>query len=236
MPDVVVKLNLFEDRCFVPAPEVIRHQEVESLLASSTSETAKALRSAVGEVSRNGRAAKSRSATFSKPSASGQPVAASGKYFTTRSDVGSSTFQKIPGRNSGISWQAIPKYSQAIGVDPVSWTPDLLGERSPRCQDQERRIHGSSASRSSSWSVSGRTAESLSREFEPTAQTIRNWVVQADRDEGRRDDGLTTAELEEIRRLRRENKRLRMERDILKKATAWFARETDSVPPRRTDS
>ncbi len=83
---------------------------------------------------------------------------------------------------------------------------------------------------------SGRTAESLSREFEPTAQTIRNWVVQADRDEGRRDDGLTTAELEEIRRLRRENKRLRMERDILKKATAWFARETDSVPPRRTDS
>jgi transposase len=78
--------------------------------------------------------------------------------------------------------------------------------------------------------------EALSREFEPTAQTIRNWVAQADRDEGLRSDGLTTAEREEVRRLRREVKRLRMERDILKKATAWFARETGSVPPKPTDS
>jgi transposase len=83
---------------------------------------------------------------------------------------------------------------------------------------------------------SGRSAEALSREFEPTAQTIRNWVAQADRDEGLRSDGLTTAEREEVRRLRREVKRLRMERDILKKATAWFARETGSVPPKPTDS
>jgi transposase len=83
---------------------------------------------------------------------------------------------------------------------------------------------------------SSRSAEALSREFEPTAQTIRNWVAQADRDEGLRSDGLTTAEREEVRRLRREVKRLRMERDILKKATAWFARETGSVPPKPTDS
>ncbi len=55
-------------------------------------------------------------------------------------------------------------------------------------------------------------------------------------DEGRRTDGLTTAEREEVRRLRREVKRLRMERDILGKATAWFARETGSVPSKRTDS
>jgi transposase len=54
----------------------------------------------------------------------------------------------------------------------------------------------------------GRSAESLARDFEPTAQTIRNWVAQADRDEGRRADGLTTAEREELRRLRRENRRL----------------------------
>ena len=83
---------------------------------------------------------------------------------------------------------------------------------------------------------SGRTPESLSREFEPTAQTIHNWVKQADLDAGRRTDGLTTAEREEVRRLRREVKRLRMERDILKKAAAWFARETGSVPPKPTDS
>ena len=74
----------------------------------------------------------------------------------------------------------------------------------------------------------GRNPEVLAREFEPSAQTIRNWVAQADRDEGRRTDGLTTEEREELRRLRRDNRRLREEREILAKATAWFARETDS--------
>ena len=82
----------------------------------------------------------------------------------------------------------------------------------------------------------GRTPESLSREFEPTAQTIHNWVRQADRDDGRRDDGATSAEREELRRLRRDNKRLRQEREILAKAAAWFARETDSVPPKSSSS
>ncbi len=77
---------------------------------------------------------------------------------------------------------------------------------------------------------SGRSAESLGREFEPSAQAIRNWVAQADRDEGRRADGLTTDERQELGRLRRENARLREEREILKKAAAWFARETDSIP------
>ena len=74
---------------------------------------------------------------------------------------------------------------------------------------------------------SGRTPEELSREFEPTAQAIRNWVAQADIDEGRRDDGLKTVDLEELRRLRRENKKLRQEREILAKAAAWFAQETE---------
>ncbi len=78
----------------------------------------------------------------------------------------------------------------------------------------------------------GRTPEELSREFEPSAQAIRNWVAQADRDEGRRADGLTTLEREELRRLRRENRRLRQEREILAKAAAWFARETGSIPPK----
>jgi transposase len=78
---------------------------------------------------------------------------------------------------------------------------------------------------------SGRSPEELSREFEPSAQTIRNWAAQADRDDGRRSDGLTTDERLELHELRRENARLREEREILKKAAAWFARETGTIPP-----
>ena len=62
----------------------------------------------------------------------------------------------------------------------------------------------------------GRTPEELARQFEPSAQAIRNWVRQADRDDGRRQDGLTTVEQEELRRLRRENRALREEREILR--------------------
>jgi transposase len=82
----------------------------------------------------------------------------------------------------------------------------------------------------------GRNPEELAREFEPSAQSIRNWVVQADRDEGRRKDGLTTEERQELSRLRRENRRLREEREILSKAAAWFARETDSIPKKPSNS
>lgn len=83
---------------------------------------------------------------------------------------------------------------------------------------------------------SGRSVDSLAREFEPTAQTIRSWVKQADIDEGRREDGLTTVEREELKRLRRENRELKMEREILKKAAAWFARESDSNPKKGSGS
>ena len=76
----------------------------------------------------------------------------------------------------------------------------------------------------------GRNPEELSRQFEPSAQAIRNWVAQADRDEGHRQDGLTSSEREELQRLRRENERLREEREILKKAAAWFAQETKAAP------
>ncbi len=62
--------------------------------------------------------------------------------------------------------------------------------------------------------------ESLAEQFEPSAQTIRNWLAQADRDAGQRPDGLTTDEREELRRLRRENKTLREEREILKNCRA----------------
>ena len=82
----------------------------------------------------------------------------------------------------------------------------------------------------------GRTPESLASEFEPSAQSIRGWVRQADIDEGRRHDGLTTAEREELRRLRKEVRELKIERDILGKAAAWFAREGGSIPPKRSGS
>lgn len=82
----------------------------------------------------------------------------------------------------------------------------------------------------------GRSPEELSREFEPSAQTIRNWVKQSDLDVGVRTDGLTSDEREELRRLKREVKQLRLEREILKKAAAWFARESDSIPDRGSSS
>lgn len=77
---------------------------------------------------------------------------------------------------------------------------------------------------------SGRTPEELAREFEPTAQAITNWVRQAERDAGRRDDGLPEVARAELARLRRENRQLRQEREILSKAAAWFARETGTIP------
>ena len=83
---------------------------------------------------------------------------------------------------------------------------------------------------------SGRGFNALAREFEPSEQTIRNWVRQADLDDGRRKDGLTTEDRDELRRLRRENKTLKLEREILKKAAAWFARETGSIPEKDSRS
>lgn len=81
----------------------------------------------------------------------------------------------------------------------------------------------------------GRTPEELAREFEPSAESIRNWVRQSEVDEGHK-AGITSAEREELVRLRRENRRLREEREILSKAAAWFARETGSIPSRGSDS
>jgi transposase len=82
---------------------------------------------------------------------------------------------------------------------------------------------------------SGRTLSSLAKEFGVTDTTIRNWLRQADLDQGRRIDGLTTEEKQELARLRKENARLREERDILEKATAWFAREA-GTRKKRSDS
>ena len=73
----------------------------------------------------------------------------------------------------------------------------------------------------------GRSIKELARQYEPSEQTIRNWVKQAELDDGNRSDGLTSDERQELARLRRENARLKEEREILSKAAAWFAQETE---------
>ena len=82
----------------------------------------------------------------------------------------------------------------------------------------------------------GRKPAELAKEFSISEQAIRNWIKQADVDAGKRSDGLTSQEKEELQRLRRENRQLRVEREILAKAAAWFARETDAVPPKSSHS
>jgi transposase len=82
----------------------------------------------------------------------------------------------------------------------------------------------------------GRVPNQLAQEFNLSAWTIGHWVRQAARDAGKGDGGLTTAEREELMQLRRENRRLREERDILSKAAAWFANEKPATPKRSSDS
>jgi len=68
----------------------------------------------------------------------------------------------------------------------------------------------------------------VARDLELTESSLRNWVKQADIDEGHGPEGaLTSEEREELRRLRRENRRLQMERDFAKKAAAFFAKDLD---------
>jgi len=81
----------------------------------------------------------------------------------------------------------------------------------------------------------GRTPNNLAKELGISDITVRNWVRQADLDVGKRTDGLTTEEKQELTRLRKEVARLREERDILEKATAWFAREA-GARKKRSDS
>ena len=81
----------------------------------------------------------------------------------------------------------------------------------------------------------GETGNALARRFNVSRQTITNWLKQDERDTGRRTDGLTTDERSELTRLRREVKRLTIEQEILSKAAAWFARETDAIPKKSSD-
>jgi len=82
----------------------------------------------------------------------------------------------------------------------------------------------------------GRSLTELAREFGCSQWAISRWVKQAERDAGRGDGGLTTSEREELVRLRRENRQLKTEREILAKAAAWFAQETAPNSKRSSDS
>jgi transposase len=73
---------------------------------------------------------------------------------------------------------------------------------------------------------SGRSPESLAKEFEASAAIIRKWAQAAAREAGKPTDAVSANEREELKRLRREVAVLREEREILKKAAAWFAQES----------
>ena len=82
----------------------------------------------------------------------------------------------------------------------------------------------------------GHGFDALAKQYGCTSWSIRQWVKQADRDVGRGDGGLSTAERQELTRLRRENRQLKEEREILSKAAAWFAKESTATPKRSSDS
>ncbi len=98
-------------------------------------------------------------------------------------------------------------------------------------REQRRRRHFSPEFKAETVELirsTGRSVPEVCRELDLTETTVRNWVRQAEVDSGER-DGTTTIEREELRHLRAEVKTLRMERDLLKKAAAFFARDSDTT-------
>jgi transposase len=91
--------------------------------------------------------------------------------------------------------------------DRRSYTPEFKAEIVQRCRAGDRSL------------------TEIARDFDLTPSAVRRWVAQAEIDAGKR-PGLTSEEREELNRLRRENKRLQADVDLLKRATAFFAKET----------
>src|SRR5690625_760202 len=122
------------------------------------------------------------------------------------------------------------------GVAPVYWTFLYLRKRRTFMPRTRLPYPKEFRQKIIELARSGRSVVELAKEFEPSEQTIRNWIRQADIDGGHRHDGASSEEKHELSRLRKENRRLQQERDILAKAAAWFARETGSVPPKSSNS
>ncbi len=124
-------------------------------------------------------------------------------------------------------------------LDPLSWTPNSvsLEEFTKMAKSKFARRYPPEFRRQLVQRPrAGRTLSDLAREFGCSQWAISRWVRQAARDAGAGDGGLTTDERAELARLRHENKRLKLEREILGKAAAWFAQETALNTRRSSDS
>jgi transposase len=120
-----------------------------------------------------------------------------------------------------------------LGIPPFLRSPDGLRRKSPLRRrtpmPKTRPAYPEQFRREALELVrQGRAIPDVAESLRVSQQTLRNWRRQAERDRGKRDDGLTSAERDELRELRRRVKRLEQERDILKRATALFARETET--------
>src|SRR3954453_9580647 len=116
---------------------------------------------------------------------------------------------KIRGRGPEEGCSTMESMSKRKQRPRRSLTPEFKAEIVELCQRGDRSI------------------PEVARDFDLTETALRDWVRQAERDSGERvDGGLTTAEREELARLRRDNRRLQEDVEILKRATAFFAKET----------
>ena len=115
----------------------------------------------------------------------------------------------------------------ASGLPPLWWTPNLRWRLTPpegwcSCQGRIRRSSARARSRSP---VRASPVAEIAKELGIADSCLRNWLKQDQLDHRQRDDGVTSKEREELKVLRRENARLRQEKEILRKAAAFFARE-----------